>query len=123
MIDPNFFILYVDSPVASAAFYSELLNKAPLDVSETFALFALDSGAKFGLWSKHTVLPAVAAFGIGGELGFAVADKNAVDVIYRRWVELGLSVIQTPVTMDFGYTFVALDADGHRLRVFAAGNA
>jgi hypothetical protein len=26
---------------------------------------------------------------------------------------------QTPTEMDFGTTFVALDPDGHRLRVFA----
>jgi len=29
-------------------------------------------------------------------------------------------VAQKPVDMDFGHTFVALDPDGHRLRVFAA---
>jgi len=29
-----------------------------------------------------------------------------------------LDIIQEPVQMDFGYTFVATDPDGHRLRVF-----
>jgi predicted enzyme related to lactoylglutathione lyase len=28
-------------------------------------------------------------------------------------------VAQPPTRMDFGFTFLALDPDGHRLRVFA----
>ena len=31
--------------------------------------------------------------------------------------------ICAPTAMDFGFTFVALDPDGHRLRVFAPGAA
>jgi hypothetical protein len=30
-----------------------------------------------------------------------------------------LKIAQAPTAMDFGMTFVALDPDGHRLRVFA----
>ena len=33
----------------------------------------------------------------------------------------GLPIVQKPTAMDFGHTFVALDPDGHRLRVFAPG--
>jgi predicted enzyme related to lactoylglutathione lyase len=33
----------------------------------------------------------------------------------------GVAIAQKPVEMDFGYTFTALDPDGHRLRVFAPG--
>ena len=42
--------------------------------------------------------------------------------IKRKSIEWGgrkLTVAQAPVEMDFGYTFVALDPDQHRLRVFA----
>jgi hypothetical protein len=28
-------------------------------------------------------------------------------------------IVQSPCDLDFGHTFVGLDADGHRLRVFA----
>jgi hypothetical protein len=31
----------------------------------------------------------------------------------------GLSIILAPAKMDFGFTFLACDPDGHRLRVFA----
>src|SRR5471030_736205 len=58
MIDPNFVLLYVDNPATSATFYAELLGKQPIESSPTFAMFALDSGVKLGLWSRHTVEPA-----------------------------------------------------------------
>ena len=45
--------------------------------------------------------------------------KARVDELYREWVGRGLRIAQAPVTLDFGYTFVALDPDQHRLRVFA----
>jgi catechol 2,3-dioxygenase-like lactoylglutathione lyase family enzyme len=118
MIDPNFFILYVDSPLASAQFYAGLLGKAPIEASETFAMFALDSGVMLGLWSKHTVLPAALPAG-GSELAFSVPDQAMLQSMYANWVERKLVIAQQPVDMDFGHTFVALDPDGHRLRVFA----
>ena len=30
----------------------------------------------------------------------------------------GLKILQTPTDLDFGRTFVALDPDNHRLRVY-----
>ncbi len=122
MSDPNFVILYVDSPAASAAFYGDLLGKAPVEASPTFALFALDSGVMLGLWSRHTVEPAAAsaagAIGGGGELAFTVADRAAVDAVHADWQKRGLPILQSPTELDFGRTFVACDPDGHRLRVF-----
>lgn len=118
MTDPNFIILYVDSPTTSANFYTDLLGKPALEASPTFAMFALDSGVMLGLWSKHTVEPAATACG-GAELAFTVADDDAVRARHADWARRGLTIAQAPVGMDFGYTFVALDPDGHRLRVFA----
>jgi predicted enzyme related to lactoylglutathione lyase len=45
-----------------------------------------------------------------------------VDAVYADWASRGLRILQTPVEMDFGYTFVATDPDGHRLRVYAGTN-
>ena len=58
---PNFTILYVDNPPASADFYAGLLGQQPVETSPTFALFALPSGLMLGLWSRHTVEPAATA--------------------------------------------------------------
>ena len=118
MPDPNFVILYVDNPSASAAFYADLLGKASVESSPTFAMFALDSGVMLGLWSRQTVEPAAASAGCGGEIAFSVADRAAVDATHADWKERGLPILQSPTEMDFGRTFVAGDPDGHRLRVF-----
>ena len=120
MAHPDFFILYVDHPPRSATFYADLFGTAPVECSPTFALFVLDSGVKFGLWSKHTVEPATTLIGGGGEVAFSVADRGTVDALYAEWTQRGLRVAQVPVEMDFGYTFVVLDPDGHRLRVFVS---
>lgn len=119
MPNPTFMILYVESPKASGTFYADLLRRHPVEASPTFVLFALESGLMLGLWSRHTAEPTATAAGGGAELAFTVATKAAVDVTYDDWGERGLRILQKPVDLDFGRTFVALDPDGHRLRVFA----
>ncbi len=121
MFNPSFILLYVDNPTGSAAFYTELLGHAPVEASPTFAMFALPSGVMLGLWSKHTVEPpAPPSFG-GSELAFTVSDAAAVLAKHAEWSARGLPIAQAPTELDFGHTFVALDPDGHRLRVFAPG--
>lgn len=119
MSDTNFVLFYVEKPEASAAFYSALLQRPPVESSPTFALFVLDSGLKLGLWSRYTVEPPAAGRGGASELAFCVPDADLVNQRYREWSLRGLPILQAPTDMDFGRTFVALDPDGHRLRVFA----
>jgi catechol 2,3-dioxygenase-like lactoylglutathione lyase family enzyme len=118
MIAPNFVILYVDQPQRSGTFYSALLGREPVESSPTFVLFVLDAGFKLGLWSRHTVEPAAAAAGGGAEIVFALDTPDAVDAAHADWAGRGLKILQTPTDMDFGRTFVALDPDNHRLRVY-----
>lgn len=123
MSHPNFVILYVSNPLNSAAFYQDLFRLAPLEVSPGFALFKLESGLLLGLWAKEAVEPQANFSGGGSELVLALEDDNAVDTLFAEWQERGLSMAQAPSRMDFGYTFVALDPDEHRLRVYAASAA
>lgn len=51
-------------------------------------------------------------------MALGVADNQTVDRLHSQWAESGVSIAQAPTRLDFGYTFVALDPDGHRLRVF-----
>lgn len=118
MLDANFIILYVDSPEASARFYADLIGQPALEASPTFAMFALPSGAKLGLWSRHTVEPGAQAAGGGGEIAMVVGSNEAVDATHADWQRRGLAILQAPTDLDFGRTFVAADPDGHRLRVF-----
>jgi catechol 2,3-dioxygenase-like lactoylglutathione lyase family enzyme len=121
MPDPNFILLYVANPAASASFYAALLGRPPVESSPNFVLFVLASGLKLGLWSLHDVKPAAAHTGGGCELAFTVADEAAVRGTHAEWAGMGLTIAQTPAQMDFGFTFTALDPDGHRLRVFSPG--
>lgn len=115
----HFTLLYVNSPEASATFYSKLLDRPPIEASPTFTMFALGEGLMLGLWSKHTVEPRPAGAAGASELAFVVPGDAEVDVTHTRWREQGLPIAQPPTRMDFGYTCVGLDPDGHRLRAFA----
>jgi catechol 2,3-dioxygenase-like lactoylglutathione lyase family enzyme len=118
----NFILLYVESPKRSEAFYADLLGRPAVDSSPTFVMFAMASGLMFGLWGRSGVAPAANAPG-GGEIAFAVENNAAVDARHAEWGQKGMTIAQPPTDMDFGRTFVALDPDGHRLRVFAPSGA
>ena len=119
MQDPTYVLLYVEKMAASEAFYQDLLGKKPVESSPTFSMFVLGNGVKLGLWRRDTVEPASRVAGGGAELAIQVADADTVRGTYEDWRRRELPIAQTPTAMDFGYTFVALDPDGHRLRVFA----
>jgi catechol 2,3-dioxygenase-like lactoylglutathione lyase family enzyme len=118
----DFVILYVASAKASEAFYADLLGRPAVDASPNFAMFAMASGQMLGLWTRTDVKPAANAPG-GAEIAFAVESNAAVDERCADWRKRGLEIAQSPTDMDFGRTFVALDPDGHRLRVFSPSRA
>lgn len=111
----GFVLLLVADPAASATFYRDLLGLAPVEQSPTFAMFALPSGINLGLWSSATVEPPPGAPAGAAELGFVEDD---VDGVHAAWAARGVRIAQPPTDLDFGRTFVALDPDGHRVRVF-----
>jgi catechol 2,3-dioxygenase-like lactoylglutathione lyase family enzyme len=117
----SFVLLYVKSPPASANFYAGLLGLPVIESSSTFAMLPLREGCMLGLWSRETVAPAPAALPGAGEIAFTVADAQEVETEHQKWAARGLVIAQQPTRMDFGHTFVALDPDGNRLRVFAPG--
>jgi hypothetical protein len=117
--DPNFVIFVLKDRSASAAFYADVLGRTPDEASPTFAMFALSSGIKLGLWSRDEL--AAAADGAAGsaELALTLPDADAMRAAHADWSCHKLKIAQPPTAMDFGLTFVALDPDRHRLRVFA----
>ena len=119
----SFVLLYVESPPDSATFYADLLGRAVIDSSPTFAMLPLTDGVMLGLWSRRTVEPAATAPAGAGEVAFTVENAAAVAATFADWKKRGLTILQEPVQMDFGHTFVAADPDGHRLRVFVPGAA
>lgn len=119
----NFVLLYVTDPLASADFYSKLLGRPPVEASSTFAMINLHDDVMLGLWLRKDVQPRPIASPGGSEIAFVVADADEVRATHRRWTEQRLGIVQPPTEMDFGHTFVALDPDGNRLRVFARKGA
>jgi len=119
----SFVLLYVENPPASAGFYADLLGRPVIESSPTFAMLPLSEGVMLGLWSRNTVEPAATAQAGASEVAFTVADAAAVKATFADWKQRGLPILQEPVQMDFGHTFVAADPDGHRLRVFVPGAA
>ena len=118
MLVPQFTILYVANPARSALFYRELFGRKPVEESPTFAMFVFESGTRLALWSSATVEPAVTQTAGAMELAFTLPDNAAVDRLSDEWLARGLTLIQVPTKMEFGYTCMALDPDGHRLRLY-----
>lgn len=117
MFNPTlgFTLLFVANPQKSSLFYQEVLGLKPIEESPTFVMFALKNGVMLGLWSKYTAEPRVDA--LAGALEICFPAEN-VDVLYEEWGKKHLTVAQKPTNMDFGRTFVVLDPDGHRIRVY-----
>ena len=113
----NYILLAVADPARSATFYSALLGIQPVENSPTFVLYVLPNGIKLGLWIKGEIEPAPRAAG-GIEISFSEDNYDAVRSTFDDWKNK-TRIIQQPTEMDFGFTFVAEDPDGHRLRVFA----
>jgi catechol 2,3-dioxygenase-like lactoylglutathione lyase family enzyme len=117
MANLNYLLLSVKDPQRSAKLYDQLLGVAPVEQSATFVLYVLPGGFKLGLWAADDMQPAPRPAG-GVELSFSLPDEASVRQTYAAWTALGLAVVQEPTKMDFGFTFVVADPDGHRLRPF-----
>jgi len=117
MAIPNlsYVLLFVSKPIESGIFYSRILGVSPVEEGPTFVLFALPNGMKLGLWSSKTAEPKVTARPGSSEICFSEED---VDAAFSRLQKMGVQMAQEPTDMDFGRTFVALDPDGHRIRIF-----
>ncbi len=117
MLSPTlgFTLLFVQNPQKSSLFYQEIFVLKPIEESPTFVMFALTNGVMFGLWSKYTAEPRVDA--PAGALEICFPTEN-VDVLYEQLGKKHVTVAQKPTDMDFGRTFVILDPDGHRIRVY-----
>lgn len=118
MITPHvgFILLFVTNPIKSVEFYSSILSVKPVQESPTFGLFALTNGGMLGLWSRYTVEPRVEAQ--AGAMEICFPSEN-VDSLYELLGKKGVTIVQKPTDMDFGRTFVFLDPDGHRIRIYA----
>ncbi|MGP9827384.1 VOC family protein [Ectopseudomonas khazarica] len=114
---PNLLVLYVADPLRSSAFYRQLLQQAPSSEFPSYVSFALNDQLHLGLWSEQADNFQSSGSGHRSEFGYLVEREADVERLYARWRALGVEIEQPLARAVFGPTFVALDPDGHRLRV------
>ena len=115
-LSPNLVVLYVADVARSRAFYEPLFG-APLEATENFAMFDMGAGLRLATWNVAMVEPRARLAPGGCELCAAVSEPEVV-ALHAAFAARGVAIAQAPTRMDFGLTFVALDPDGCRLRVF-----
>jgi catechol 2,3-dioxygenase-like lactoylglutathione lyase family enzyme len=123
ILEPNVVVLYVDDLTISSQFYQDVLGIKPIEASITFHSFTLSNGMNLALKARHSVVPPTEAENGNGELAFTLDDNQKVDELFAEWQAKGIRIIFPPSQLPFGYTFVALDPDGQRLRVASLGKA
>jgi len=116
----DYILLAVRDPLKSGKLYARILGTEPVEASPGFVLFVTANGSKIGLWLASEVEPKAKPAG-GMEISFVEADNAALEATHEAWQALGLTILQPPTEMDFGFTFTAEDLDGHRLRPFVPG--
>jgi predicted enzyme related to lactoylglutathione lyase len=122
LVEPNVIVLYVNNLALSSSFYQDLLEMKPEEESITFHSFKLSNGLSLALKAKHSVVPPTDEKNGSGELAFTVENSNKVDELFAQWQAKQINMIFPPTILPFGYTFVAVDPDGYRLRVASLGS-
>jgi catechol 2,3-dioxygenase-like lactoylglutathione lyase family enzyme len=121
IFEPNVIVLYVSNLTITSQFYQDLLGIKPIDASPTFHSFTLSNGMSLALKAKHSVIPPTEVKSGNGELAFTLNSNQKVDELFAAWQAQKIDILLSPTQVPFGYTFVALDPDGHRLRVASVG--
>ena len=113
----KYVILYVKDIQISKSFYTKILGQNPKELSPTFISYELESGMVLELWQLDKVHPATSFTGAGSEICIVLQDNDSLNLLYEEWKEMGIKFAYPPTKAVFGLTFVAIDPDGHRLRV------
>lgn len=119
MLNPDYILLYVDAPLVSEKFYADLLGLKAVESASSFVMFVLPGGLKLGLWQRADVQPAATAAAGAAELCVSRPTETEVHELCADWKKRGIPIIQEALRLDFGLNFLAVDPDGHRIRVFA----
>lgn len=117
MLVPNLLLLYVHNPMESASFYEKLFKTKPVASFPTYVAFTFANGFTLSLWSTQAQNFVSGGQGHRSEVAFMVPSEDQVKTLRNEWKNLGVQIEQDLHEAVFGLTFVALDPDGHRIRV------
>ncbi|OGT35514.1 MAG: glyoxalase [Gammaproteobacteria bacterium RIFCSPHIGHO2_12_FULL_37_14] len=117
MLIPNLLLFYVENPESSALFYEKIFSVKPVASFPTYVAFSFENGLTFSLWSTQAKNFISGGAGHRCELAFMVKDEDTMRTLRKQWENLEVVIEQDLHEAVFGLTFVALDPDGHRIRV------
>ncbi len=117
MLIPNLLLFYVKDPLKSALFYQKIFSIKPVASFPTYVAFSFENGLTFSLWSTQAKNFVSGGTGHLSELSFMAKDEQTVRHLRKEWEEFDVTIEQDLHEAVFGLTFVALDPDGHRIRV------
>lgn len=123
LIEPNAVVLYVENLELASPFYQNLLGIIPEKASPTFHDFKLTNGMSLALKARYSVEPPAKEKSGYGELAFTLHTNQKVDELFEEWRSKEINIIFPPSLVPYGYTFVAADPDGNRLRVVSLGHS
>ncbi|MDO6686124.1 MULTISPECIES: VOC family protein [unclassified Agarivorans] len=112
------FVLYVSDVQDSMDFYAKAFNCEPSLLSPTFAALDFADNVKITLKQTTDLTPKSEVKGGGTELSMPIADKETFDKLFSTWKSKGIEFAQEIEASVFGFNFVAVDPDGHRIRIF-----
>jgi len=107
----------VQDPLKSAQFYEKIFSTKPIAAFPTYVAFSFSNGFTFSLWSIQATNFVSGGMGHRAELSFMVEDEKTVRELRKQWEKSDVTIEQDLHEAVFGLTFVALDPDGHRIRV------
>ncbi|MUI54381.1 VOC family protein [Aliivibrio fischeri] len=113
------FVLYVENINRSMDFYAKAFDCEPKLLSPTFAALGFATNVTVTLKQTSDLTPKSNIKGGGTELSIPVSDKTTFDNLYNDWKEKGIHFEQEPESSVFGFNLVAIDPDGHRIRIFS----
>lgn len=117
MLAPNLVLFYVKDPIESTLFYEKIFDHKPVAAFPTYAAFSFPNGLTFALWSTSAKDFVSLGDGNRSEIAFMVPEELEVRRLREAWGNMGVKIEQDLFKAVFGLTFVALDPDGHRIRV------
>lgn len=112
-------VFYVEDIEASKSFYAKIFDAKSDALSPTFVFIPLLPNLSLGLKQLDQTVPPTNKSGGGTELSLIVENEIELDELYQEWKSKEVRFSQQPTELVFGKTFVALDPDEHRIRVFA----
>lgn len=112
-------VLYVENIQLSMAFYEKVFECQPKLLSPTFAVVEFAENVQITLKQTDALTPSSLVRGGGTELSIPATSRVVLDNLFEQWKKLDVEFAQEREESVYGVNFVALDLDGHRLRVFA----